>query len=362
VKIIDRYITRELLMPFTVIAVILSTLFSSFSSANFLAGAMSESLGVGAMLKVVLLKTVIALEVLMPISLYVAVVMGLGRLYRDQEISVLRSAGVSENRIIFAVLIVAIPVGIASGLLSVFVRPWAYEESYMMSAQAEAELNMDRFQAGRFYGSEGKGKGNGRVVYIQSKDGAGKQMKDVFHYMNKDGISEIIVAKEAYQQEPIAGQRPQIHLLDGSIYRLMHSGTKDTVVHFEKLVYFTDSGNILNYRRKATATATLMESDQPRDIAEFQWRISRPIATILLALIAVPFSRTSPRQGKSERSFYGAAAVFAIYYILSGLAQTWVEQGTISRVPGVWWLYILMALFAFSLLSTGFRQKLFLRR
>ncbi len=86
-----------------------------------------------------------------------------------------------------------------------------------------------------------------------------------------------------------------------------------------------------------------MESDQPRDIAEFQWRISRPMATILLALIAVPFSRTSPRQGKSERSFYGAAAVFAIYYILSGLAQTWVEQGTISRVPGVWWLYILMA-------------------
>ena len=347
-------------MPFTVIAVILSTLFSSFSSANFLAGAMSESLGVGAMLKVVLLKTVIALEVLMPISLYVAVVMGLGRLYRDQEISVLRSAGVSENRIIFAVLIVAIPVGIASGLLSVFVRPWAYEESYMMSAQAEAELNMDRFQAGRFYGSEGKGKG--RVVYIQSKDGAGKQMKDVFHYMNKDGSSEIIVAREAHQQEPIPGQRPQIHLLDGYIYRLMHSGTNDTVVHFEKLIYFTDSGNILNYRRKATATAALMKSDQPRDIAEFQWRISRPIATILLALIAVPFSRTSPRQGKSERSFYGAAAVFAIYYILSGLAQTWVEQGTVGRVPGVWWLYILMSLFAFSLLFSGFRQKLFLRR
>ena len=74
------------------------------------------------------------------------------------------------------------------------------------------------------------------------------------------------------------------------------------------------------------------------------------------------FSRTSPRQGKSERSFYGAAAVFAIYYILSGLAQTWVEQGTISRVPGVWWLYILMALFAFSLLSSWFQQKLFLRR
>ena len=210
----------------------------------------------------------------------------------------MRSAGVSENRIIYAVLIVAIPVGIISGVLSVFVRPWAYEESYIMNAQAEAELNMDRFQAGRFYGSEGKGKGNGRVIYLQTKDSTGKEMKNVFHYMNKEGISEIIVAKEAYQQEPIAGQRPQINLLDGSIYRLMHSETKDTVVRFEKLVYFTDSGNILNYKRKAATTATLMKSDQPRDIAEFQWRISRPIATIFLALIAIPFSRASPRQGK----------------------------------------------------------------
>jgi lipopolysaccharide export system permease protein len=165
-KIIDRYITRELLIPFTVVAVILATLFSSFSSARFLASAASESLGLVAMLKFVMLKTVIALEVLMPIALYVAVVMGLGRLYRDQEISVLRSAGVSENRALFAVLIVAIPVGIASGVLSIFVRPWAYEESYMLNAQAEAELNIDRFQAGRFYGSEGKG----RVVFLEYKE------------------------------------------------------------------------------------------------------------------------------------------------------------------------------------------------
>ncbi|MDN5881339.1 MAG: LptF/LptG family permease, partial [Nitrosospira sp.] len=157
-KIIERYITRELLIPFTVVIVILAALFSSFSSARFLAGALTESLGVAAMLKLVLLKTLIALEVLMPIALYVAIIMGLGRLHRDQEINVLRSAGVSERRIVYAVLIVAIPAGIVSGVLSVFVRPWAYEESYMLNAQAEAELNMDRFQAGRFYGSEGSGR------------------------------------------------------------------------------------------------------------------------------------------------------------------------------------------------------------
>jgi lipopolysaccharide export system permease protein len=358
VKIIERYITRELLIPFAVVALILAALFSSFSTARFLAGAVTESLGLAAMLKLVLLKTLIALEVLMPISLYVAIVIGLGRLHRDQEIIVLRSAGVSEHRIIYAVLVVAIPVGIASGFLSIFARPWAYEESYMLNAQAEAELNTDRFQAGRFYGSEKKG----RVVYVHGKDDSGKQMKEVFHYLNKSGSSEIILAREAYQPEPVAGQRPQVHLLDGFIYRLTHSGKGDTVVQFEKLVYFTDSGNVMDYKRKAAATSALMQSDQPRDIAEFQWRLSRPIATILLALIAVPFSRASPRQAKGEKTYYVAALVFAIYYILNGLAQTWVEQGTIGRLPGVWWLYAVMFLFALTLLSPGFQQKLFLRR
>ncbi len=352
-KILEKYITRELLIPFTVVIVILVGLFSGLSSANLIAGAVTESLGIAVMLKLVLLKTLIALEVLVPIALYISVIIGLGRMNRDQEINVLRAAGVSEHRIIFSVLLIAIPVGIISGALSIFVRPWAYEESYILNAQAEAELNTDRFQAGRFYGSEK----SGRVVYIDSKDESGKQMRNVFHYINGVNGSEILVAKEGRQQKPARGQRPQIHLFNGHIYRLAHISTKDTVTHFEKLVYFTDKDKELDYKRKSAATVVLMDSSKPREVAELQWRLSRPIATILLALIAIPFSRTSPRRKGGEKVFFIAALVFAIYYILSGLAQTWVEQGTIGIIPGVWWLYILMFIVSLSLLFPDFWRR-----
>ena len=345
-KIIEKYITRELLIPFTVLIVILTGLFSSFSSARFLAEAVTESLGIAAMLKLVMLKTLIALEVLVPIALYIAVIIGLGRMNRDQEINVLRSVGISEHRIIFAVLIVAIPVGIISGALSMFVRPWAYEENYILNAQAEAELNTDRFQAGRFYGSEK----SGRVVYIDSKDESGKKMRNIFHYVSKENGSEILIAKEGMQKKPVRGQRPQIHLFDGHLYKLTHSSTKDTVSHFNKLVYFSDDSNELDYKRKSAATNVLMDSNRPPDIAELQWRLSRPIATVLLALIAIPFSRTSPRRNEGEKVYFSAALVFAVYYILNGLAQTWVEQGRIGSIPGVWWLYVLMFVVSLSLL------------
>ncbi|TFH12058.1 MAG: LPS export ABC transporter permease LptF [Nitrosomonadales bacterium] len=357
-KIINKYIIRELLIPFTVLIVILSGLFSSFISARFLAEAITESLGIAAMLKLVMLKTLIALEVLVPIALYIAIIIGLGRMNRDQEINVLRSVGISEHRIIYAVLIVAIPVGIISGALSIFVRPWAYEENYILLSQAAAELNTDRFQAGRFYGSEK----SGRVVYINSKDESGKQMRKIFHFVSKDNGSEILVAKEGEQKKLVRGQRPQLHLFEGYIYKLAHSSTKDTVSHFKKLVYFGDDSYTLDYKRKSATTKVLMDSSQPTDIAELQWRLSRPIATIFLALIAIPFSRTSPRNNEGERVYFAAAFVFAIYYILNGLAQTWVEQGKVGSMPGVWWLYVLMLIASLGLLFPNGWKRLFQSR
>ncbi len=340
-KLIDRYLTREILLPFLVVIAILVGLFTSFNSARFLAGAVTETLGIAALFKLIMLKTLIALEVLIPIALYVSIIIGLGRLSKDQELNVMRSVGVSGKRIVLAVLMVAIPVGIISGLLSSYARPWAYAESYILDAQAEAELNTNRFQAGRFYGSER----GGRVVFVNNKDDVNKTMEDVFHFMRKAGKSEIIVAKEATQTQPLTPtQRPYINLLDGYIYQLTHTVTQDDVIKFEKMTYFTDSDHVTNYRRKAASTRTLWESDEPRDIAELQWRLSRPLATILLALIAVTFISNTPRQDKADRTYLFAALIFAGYYNLSGLAKNWVEQSVVGSIPGVWWIYLLMAI------------------
>ena len=305
------------------------------------------------MLRLVMLKTLIALEVLVPISFYVSIVIGLGRLHRDQEIIAIRAAGVNSIRIVRAVLIISVPVAILVGALSVSGRPWAYEISYIMDAKAEADLNTDRFQSGRFYGNED----NGRVIYIHEKNKETGDMSDVFHYLQKEDVNEFIVARRGEQLQKGDEDPGEIHLFDGTVYRLAKDSKDDEIVEFDKMVAFLDDPkDSIGYKRKAANTLSLMQSDMPMDVAELQWRLSRPVSTILLALLAVPLSRSSPRQGKNEKIFTAALA-FAIYYNLSGLARTWVEQGVVGQFPGIWWLHMLMLVVVFMFLSPELRQR-----
>ncbi len=354
---IERYIFVEVIKPLAAVLGILAALFACFSSARYLSEGITESLGVELMLRLVMLKTLIALEVLVPIALYVSIIIGLGRMHRDQEIIAMRAAGVNGSRIIKSVLWVAIPVGIMVGLLSIQGRPWAYEDSYVLDARANAELNTDRFQAGRFYGNED----SGRVVYIQEKNASSGDMRNVFHYVNEEEHREIILSRYAVQMRKGDNSRTEIHLHDGTIHRLYFDGSNDEMVNFEKMVIFLDDSDTdIGYKRKAASTFELMFSEIPSDVAELQWRLSRPLATILLALIAIPLSRSSPRQGRNEKIFT-ATLIFALYYNLSGLARTWVEQGTVGSFPGIWWLHMLMTVLVAFMLFPGFQDGRFKR-
>jgi lipopolysaccharide export system permease protein len=333
------YLVREVLKPFLVVVAILVGLFTSFNAARYLAETVTETLGMVMVMKLILLKSVIAMEVLVPIGFYSAIIVALARLHRDQEVIVLKSAGISENFLVRTIFGLSLSIGILVGLLSIYGRPWAYEQIYLLDESESAEMDVSRYQPRRFYGNED----SGTIIYIQNKTDAEENLQNVFHYVRKDGSSDIVIAKEGHQERLEEYRPPQLHLLDGYMYRMNHTSTRDSIIKFSRFVYMPSPETARDYQRKAASTVELSFSEESRDVAEFQWRVSRAIATILLAMIAIPLSRSSPRQGKSEK-IIAAAIIFAIYYNLNGLAQTWVEQGVVGKTPGVWWLHILMTL------------------
>jgi lipopolysaccharide export system permease protein len=121
---------------------------------------------------------------------------------------------------------------------------------------------------------------------------------------------------------------------------LDREGSRDiTLKYGQMIIYIPPEQLDTNYRRKAEPTINLYHSGAAKDIAEFQWRLSTPISTLLLAMLAVPLSRSAPRQGR-HNSFLLAIGVYIGLFNLISVARNSVEEGSIPAFPGIWWSYI----------------------
>jgi lipopolysaccharide export system permease protein len=218
--IIDRYLRREISVPFLAVSIVLVAIFLTFSLTRFLIDANAGLLHPSEVLQLTFLKSLISLEVLLPLSLYLSVLIGLGRLHSDSEIYAMRSSGISELRVLRPIVGVAILLAILIGLFSLFVRPWAYKASYEIKARAEASTEVDRIRAARFYSFEE----SGRTVFIKAILNGGDELREVFVRTRKSGDLQVITSATG---QLIYQARPDYHKLllhDASVYKRVADG------------------------------------------------------------------------------------------------------------------------------------------
>jgi lipopolysaccharide export system permease protein len=360
---LDRYLTREILKPLGVVSGVLIALFMSYTWARYLADAIEGWLAPEIVWALVLLRALVALEVLLPITLYLSVVITLGRLHTDQEMIALAASGVSPLRVVRTILMLAVAVATLVGALSLAVRPWAYEQSYRLRAKASSEFDLSRVDAGRFY----RNQAGGYVIFVDRVGPSDGTVHGVFIQRDEGERVQIIAARQARQVRDAAGDRRVLVLEDGREYRFGRAGrdagrdrdsSRDRVVAFRTLhVSLDDEAATLEYRRKAAATAHLARSVDRMDAAELQWRLFTPVSAVLLALLGVPLSHAAPRQGRQARVIT-AVLVYAAYYFATVMAKTWIEQGRIPIVPGLWTIHAVLALvLAVLVWPRGWRQS-----
>ena len=338
--IIDRYIMREIIKPTVAVCSILVFIFGCYTATRFLVDALSGQLSGSTVVILILLKIAIALEVLLPTTLYLSVVVALGRMYKDSEMTALFACGVSMGRILRPVLYTAVVIAVVVASLSLLIRPWSYKLYYRIKAQAEANFDLTRMNDGTFYET----KNGARVIYAEAVDQQQDEAERVFIRTERDDNLQVIFSRQANQtMDPGSGKQILV-FTDGYLYEFSRTGEKGRVIQFEQSAMpLEPKENLrLKYRVKAASTTDLARSDDCEEIAEFQWRLSTPLAAVLLALIGVPLSRSTPRQGKYAK-IATAVVIFAVYYNLSALTKKWVERGILDAIPGVWWVQLLLA-------------------
>ncbi|MDJ0720764.1 MAG: LPS export ABC transporter permease LptF [Desulfobacterales bacterium] len=349
--IIRRYIISEITKPAANILLLMVAIFASYTAIVYLTDAVGGLMTPAQVGILIGLRVGMALEILLPVTLYLSVMIALGRLYKDSEMTALAACGLGTGGVVLPVLMLSLPVALIAGGASLYIRSAAYTQIYKLRAQARADFSIGQLESQRFLEIA-----DGRYTFFSEKiDQDRKVAYKVFLREKKDDAWAVIQAQEMTDGGRNNLGYPVLTLRNGHLVEFPSSGKGTSIIRFEKAHYpiQSDAGKSGRYRRKAATTAHLLQSDSLEDVAELQWRLSTPLSTLLLALLGVPLSRTNPRRGKYAK-LGTALIIFAVYYQLFTIAKTNVENGNVDPLIGIWWVpALLLALTLAMLRKTG---------
>jgi len=359
--IIRRYVAREVSQSMIAVLTVLLLIFVSNHFVRILGEVDTGSLQADVILEVLYLRILSAMSILLPLALFLAVLLAFGRLYKDNEAVAMEACGVSPRSGLHAVMGFSLVIALLVGILSLSIVPWSEERIYQIRDEQQVESALTGLVAGRFV----EPRNSQGVIYVEQINSAGQAMQNIF-IQGKTGepSRQVILVAESGEQE--------LDHRSGDYFIILHNGhryegqpgSRDyRVIDFQRhAIRISEPPVVRSYRkRRAYRTASLMGTDDLADKAEFQWRLATPISTLLLAILAVPLSRTAPRQGKYAKLFV-AILVYVVYSNLLTVAQTWVEQETIPASLGLWWVHLGLAALIWSLLVRQYGHGWLLRR
>jgi len=342
-QIIDRYLLRELFKILFAILLILSLIIASLGLTKLLEKAAIGNLNPQVVMPLMGYQILRYLGRSIPPAFFLSILATLGRLYKDHEMIALASCGVSTGRIYRALswsLILMVPL---TTWLAIFIQPWAaIQMETMIAAQKQVAAELIGLKSGRFHEYS---QGN-IVFYVEDIDEKAETMRNIFvqnYQHQKLGLVTANIGKHSY--DPITRDH-FLTLYEGRRYEGNPGQANFTIAAFGSYTLrIAESPTKMRDIRATRHTAQLYTSADINDRAEFWERISYPISIITLMLIAIPLSRSTPRQGMHGRLIL-AFLVYFSFLNMHSIAIGWMRQQVTAEWLGIWWVQVVLLLIA----------------
>jgi lipopolysaccharide export system permease protein len=334
-SILDRYLFREILQSFAAVTGVLLLILMSGQLAKVLGQAAQESFPASVVGTLIGLATLQQLTVLVPIGLFLGIMLALGRLYHDSEMSAMAACGVGPPQVYRPVLMLALPVAALLAWLSFQIVPEAARYTQQIRVEALRSAQFGALEPGRFRSFAG----GDAVFYAERVDPDGL-LHRVFVQRRVGERVEVAIAERAVQRG--AGLAEQEFVLyDGRRYEGVPGSKEWRIVEFREhgIAVRLPEVRAKKQKRDVASTSELRASSEPRDRAELAWRRAVPAMLLTLAVLAVPLARLRPRQGRFARVGIAVIAYFA-YSNLLAAARVWVEKDEPIGAFGLWWVHL----------------------
>jgi len=337
-RIIDRYIFREVFRTWLTVTIALLCILLTNQFARILGDVAKDKLPKEAIIDLITLTGMQYLTILIPIGLFLSILMALGRLYANSEMSALLACKVGISGIYRPVLFLALPLVLFSAWATIDFGPKALMMIDEINTEARRNIDLDSIEPGRFIVDDGLG----TVIYAEEINENG-ELKNVFFQFSAgtEGL-EVVVAERGLQRDSDDDQRYFV-LYNGKRYIGEPGTTNYTVMEFKEhgIPYILPEIIEPKINVKTMIFSELFDFKDNKKNAEFHWRISIPISTLILVMLAIPMSKSEPRQGQYNKIFIGIVT-FIIYFNLLSAGRSWLESDFIDYRFGLWWVHLIM--------------------
>jgi lipopolysaccharide export system permease protein len=352
-RILDRYVVREILRTMSGVTPVLLVILVGTQFARVLARAASDRLPREAMFELMGLKTIEYLTVLLPLAMFFSIVLALGRLYRDSEMTVMAACGIGPSRLYRPVMLITGLVAAILAWLAFDARPLVAHRSHVVKVEAQRQLQSELIVPSRFRSTP-----DGRLVfYARSIDDDGT-LNDIFIQRRRGDKIELAIAARAVQRSIAGGDGRELVLLDGRRFMGV-PGTNDmSIVTFQEhgIPVILPPADTSPDDPEMLPTLDLLLVAGPEDWAEIHWRLASPVSLIILALLAVPLARSGARSSRYDRLGF-AVLLYLIYSNLLGVAYSLVAKESVPAWLGYWWVLVPFDALAFLMMvwQSGWR-------
>jgi len=359
-KIIDRYILKEIAYPFFLILFVLTFVLLMGKIIQLMDLMVNKGVSFIDISKLFLLLTPSFLILTIPISLLISILIGLGRLSGDNELTILKASGMSLYKLLGPVAVASLIAFIITAVTSLFLVPHSkYSTKNLLFNVAKKKASVGIKE--KVFNDDFKG----ILLYAESIPVHGDYMNGVI--ISDTRISKepsTIIAQKAFLISDPSLMTLTLRLENGSThmvektlknYRKMDFSSYDVNLDIEssiseaRKVNAKDSTEMTIWELSQKLKTAGLEDAVFREMAiEFYKTITTPLSCIVFGILGIPLSIRAHRAVRARGFTLGLIIVF-IYYIMRLGGEALVETGRLSPLIGTWSPNIIFCIVGFYL-------------
>lgn len=316
----DRGLKRELARSFAATLVIVLTVVLTMMLVRTVGQAARGQASPQDVLLLMAHASLANMPLILNLSLFVAVVLTLGRMYRSSEMVVWFCSGAPLARFLRPVGSIALPVVAGVAVLALFAWPWVNRQSIELRDRFQQRSDVSRVAPGTFQTSA-----DGRRVFFIDHDRADLTVaRNVFILTQMDHGESMTTARTGRIE--VIGENRFITLEKGQRNETHADTGERTLARFDTYRVLVDAPAVRPtglLPPKAIDTWALWLDRQPVHDGEIAWRVGLVLAGGNLALLGIGLSHVNPRRISNWNLLFALLA-FIVYLNLLNLSKAWV--------------------------------------